>query len=270
MKSLRLFWWAVPLAPAFAGEPAPADKTGDSLFHPTPRAALRELSTDRPDVTESPFTVDAGHAQLELDLVNWTRDRRTPDHSGGSESWGFGHANLKFGLTSGMDLQIVAPLFTRERGGAEGFGDLTLRLKMNLWGNDGGRTALALMPFMKLPTAAPGLGNDRAEGGLILPFSADLPHGWGFGAMLELDWLADDDGGGYHGDVVTSCTLAGALGGYLEFVSVVSEETAWVATFDCGLTYALTDDIQIDAGLNFGLTEAAEDLHPFLGLSLRF
>ncbi len=45
-----------------------------SLFRPTPWAEARALNTDRPDKTESPFTVPAGRVQLEFDLVNYTRD----------------------------------------------------------------------------------------------------------------------------------------------------------------------------------------------------
>ena len=44
-----------------------ADKSIYTLFHPTPREWMREMSTDRPDQTESPNTVDAGHFQVELD-----------------------------------------------------------------------------------------------------------------------------------------------------------------------------------------------------------
>ena len=59
-----------------------ADKSAYTLFHPTPTAELRELSTDRPDQTESAHTVDAGHWQIESDLVNYTSDR---DQSGGGD-----------------------------------------------------------------------------------------------------------------------------------------------------------------------------------------
>ena len=37
-----------------------------------------------------------------------------------------------------------------------------------------------------------------------------------------------------------------------------------------GVTYALTDDVQLDARANIGLTRAADDLNVFLGLSRRF
>jgi hypothetical protein len=39
---------------------------------------------------------------------------------------------------------------------------------------------------------------------------------------------------------------------------------------ESGFTYALTRDIQLDAGVNIGLTDAADDVNPFLGLSLRY
>ena len=41
------------------------------------------------------------------------------------------------------------------------------------------------------------------------------------------------------------------------------------ATADFGLTYVLTQDIQLDGGIDVGLTRAAEDANPFLGLSFR-
>ena len=84
--------------------PVPASsphKSGYSLFHPTPVSEMREMSTDRPDQTESPFTVDAGHLQIEMDLINWTHD-----HSGGAvtDSMAFAPVNFKIGLTDNVQL----------------------------------------------------------------------------------------------------------------------------------------------------------------------
>lgn len=47
------------------------DKRQFTLFNPTPDKLMREMSTDRPDTTESPYTVDAGHFQFELDLAEY-------------------------------------------------------------------------------------------------------------------------------------------------------------------------------------------------------
>ncbi len=39
------------------------------LFDPIPSSQMRSLSTDRPDKTESPYSVAAGHVQVETDLI---------------------------------------------------------------------------------------------------------------------------------------------------------------------------------------------------------
>src|SRR5258705_1142018 len=59
---------------------ADKNKSEFNLFNPTPLDLLREFNTDRPDKTESPYTVDAGHMQLEMDLANYSYDRRNPQH----------------------------------------------------------------------------------------------------------------------------------------------------------------------------------------------
>ena len=229
---------------ALAAETAPADKSGYTLFNPTPRAQMRELSTDRPDQTESPYTVDAGHWQIELDFATYTLDR---DAGVRTETWNVAPVNVKLGLTNTTDLQVMFDSYSRESvrtGGAtattKDWGDLTLRLKHNLWGNDGGDTALALMPFVKIPLDTGDTGND-----------------------LHAEWV---------NTVTFSHDLTSRLGGYVEFVSVHSAESGadWVAQFDAGLTYAVSDDIQLDGGCNFGLTRSAPDVQPFLGVSLRF
>lgn len=261
-------------APGGEKQPAAVDKNQYHLFNPTPRHAMREMSTDRPDVTESPYSVDAGHLQIEMDAVAFTRDRHTPERDGGFESWSFASSNIKLGITNWMDLQVVVPMHQQIRRGPSGFGDVTIRLKNNLWGNDGGDTALAIMPFVKIPTADDDLGNGEVEGGVIIPFAAALPNDWSFGAMLEVDFLSDDNGSGRQADFITSVTvghsIVGDLGGYLEFVSVVGTESDWVATFNTGLTLGIGENLQLDGGVNVGLTRAAEDITTFLGLSVRF
>ena len=88
MVSMQTTWrWAMALivlggSLIGSGQEAPSGpdkalsrKSAYRLFHPTPTADQREMSTDRPDQTESAYTVDAGHFQLEMDLVTATFDR---------------------------------------------------------------------------------------------------------------------------------------------------------------------------------------------------
>jgi hypothetical protein len=260
------------------------DKGQFHLFNPTPSKYLREMITDRPDKTESPYTVDAGHFQFEMDLVTYAHDE---EKIGGEkttiDAWAVAPINLKVGLCNRVDLQLVLETYAdvRVRSGGvtqtrRGYGDTTVRLKCNLWGNDGGATAMAVMPYVKLPTNQDGLGNNSVEGGLILPLAVSLPSGFGMGLMTQFDASRDFDGDGHHAEFINSITLGhdivGKLGGYVEFFSAVSAKGgfSWIGTVDLGLTYGVTDNIQLDAGVNIGVTKTAADLNPFLGLSWRF
>ena len=151
------------------------DKSRYTLTDPTPPELMREISTDRPDKTESAYTVDAGHFQFELDFATFTTDRND-DVALRTETLNVSPINLKVGLNNSTDLQLVVESYLRQtatnrvtgtKDETDGFGDVTVRLKHNLWGNDGGQTALALMPFVKLPTNTKGLGNDAVEFGLL-------------------------------------------------------------------------------------------------------
>jgi hypothetical protein len=271
---------------AEADPSASPDKSEYTLFHPTPRDRMREMSTDRPDKTESAFTVDAGHFQIEADILSYSYDRYNSAYTDTHvETVRIAPMNLKVGLCNSVDLQLVIETYTSIRvhdfatGVVQknrGFGDITPRLKWNIWGNDGGATALALMPFVKLPTNQDDLGNNSVEGGVIVPFAAQLPYDWDVGLMTVFGYNRDSVGSGHHAEFIHTITfghdIVDKLAGYVEFFSLVSAETGsdWVGTVDIGFTYALSDDIQLDGGVNIGITRSAEDINPFLGISWRF
>jgi hypothetical protein len=264
---------------------AQSDKSQYHLFNATPKEQMRELSTDRPDKTESPYTVDAGHFQIETDVIIFTQDK-SQDAGVETKTKSFSPmvSNLKVGLTNSIDLQaILSPYQSEETTTTgsptekkNGFGDTLIRLKYNICGNDGGDVALGLMPFAKIPTNSDALGNKKVEGGLILPIALSLPRGWSMGLMAQLNRNKNDADDNFHTESISSITaghdIVGDLAGYLEFFSLSSDEAeaSWVATADIGFTYAVTPDLQLDAGANIGLTRSADDLNPFLGVSARF
>jgi hypothetical protein len=221
-----------------------------------------------------------------MDFVNYTRDR---DTAGGadvrSRTWVFAPMNLKLGLFNNLDLQLMIDPEVRARAEdriaratfkASGFGDITTRLKLNVWGNDGGETALALMPFVKWPLSASSVRNGKAEGGLIVPLAIELAEGWGMGLMTELDFVRNAANTGHDREWVNSITVARDLtdkfGVYVEFFAVTGSAPGfkWTGQLDIGFTYALKANVQLDAGCNFGVTKSAPDFQPFVGISVRY
>jgi hypothetical protein len=270
MRSLIL---SLSLSPVVCLAFEPHDKSGYTLFNPTPREHMREMSTDRPDTTESAYSVDAGHFQVESTLFGFAKD-------GNVEGLTFAESNFKLGLTNSTDLQLVVPFYEHVRGDGideGGIGDLQVRFKWNLWGNDegDGSSALAVMPFIKAPTAGHDLGNDKVEGGLIVPVTVDLLDGLSFAAMAEVDFVHDDESGDYAADFINTVTLGIELsecwGSFVEFISVATtrQEASWEGYAKAGVTYAVSDDFILDAGAAVGVNDAAEDFGAFVGFSWR-
>lgn len=283
-----LLAWTMPaiaagVEPPSAGKPA-VDKSVYHLFNPTPTEHLRAMDRDGPGTTESPYTVDAGHFQVELTLVAYTHDRESFNGvTERFEAWEIAPMNLRLGLLNQLDAQIVLGTYNlvdeREDGSRvtrRGFGDTTFRLKYNFWGNDGGRTAFAATPYVKVPTSQQGIGNRGVEGGLVLPLGVELPSAFYLGWTTRFDAVRNGDAPGYHAEFINSVELGhdlfGDLYGYIEFFSAVStrRDAEWVGTFDPGLIYDVTENLQVIVGVNIGVTPAADDWAAFVGMTWRY
>jgi hypothetical protein len=258
------------------------DKSSYNIFNPVPENLMRELNPDRPDKTESPYTLDAGHFMLEMDFANFTFDKLDGTTT---KAWNIAPFNIKVGLLNNVDLQFVFDNYlnvrTEDRAmdvatTQSGIGDFTTRLKINLWGDDGGKTAFAFLPFVKFPTSTDNLGNDAVEGGVIFPLAVKLPDDFDLGLETAVSCLRDGSDSNYHADFINSITLdhaiVGRLSGYLEFFSDIGTESHadWVGTVDTGLEFLVTENIQLDCGCNFGVTRAADNFNPFAGITVRF
>jgi len=279
-KSQRIALFAAGVLLPSIGLAQESSKAGYTLFNPTPREQMRDLSADRPDATESAYTVDAGHFQIEVSLADFTYDKRDDVKT---RSVSVAPMLLKIGLCNSVDLHLGLDPYARvrtEEGGTtqtvDGFGDLVLRVKKNLWGNDGGDSAGALMPYIKIPTADDDLGNGDVEGGVMFPVSFALPHDFGMAAMVMFEALRNGDDTAHVIDMGHTFSLgreiAEDLGVFLEYAGQVNlgGDEDYRAYINTGLTYALTADLLFDVSLRFGLTNAADDFGTAIGLTYRY
>lgn len=272
--------------PAFAADPAPPlDKSQYTLFNPVPDDQLRSFQTDRPTKSSAPYTVDAGHFQYEADIVNWAYDRYNAAHVT-SSNLTIADPVLKAGLTQNTDLELaLAPInfnqthdqATGAQNTAAGFGDVYARVKYNFFGNDGGGYALAIVPYVKAPSAAHNVGNNHWEGGAYAPFVMNLPSGWIMSITSEIDFLENAALNGTHANFQNLINFGhplftDSLSAYAEFWSDVNTDanapTRYTADF--ALAWLVTNNFQLDCGVNVGLNKAASDVQPYFGVSQRF
>lgn len=268
-------------APAFAAE-------GHHLFNPTPDDQMRAMTTERPSKTYSPFSLDAGHVQIESNLFGYVRN---DDCSGGTctdtrQRFFGGATNLRIGLLDNTDIQIISDLYreihvndetARTSSTRRGFGDTQVRLKVNLMGNDpSSKFSLGIIPYVKLPTNQDDMGNDRYEGGLGLPFNINFDGGWSFGGMTQYNLISQPDLTGYDSAYANSLIVGKSFtdkwSGYAEVYTYKADQSGarWQNSADFGTIYSVTDNFKIDANVHFGISDAADDTNFFLGTAYRF
>ncbi len=261
------------------------NKSQFDLLNPTPDDDLRPFSTDRPGKTHSSLTVDAGHFQLEGDFWNYTWDNWSKD---GTKTRAFTvvNPNLKLGITNWAELDIFLPLYNsleiKSRNGAgvlraHGFGDILLGGKVNIFGNDGGDQALGAIGFIKVPTAAGGLGNNMIEYMLNIPFTTALHNKFSLTVEPAVALLRNQNNQGYQGDYqmlinlnrpIIGDVVTAAIELALDFPG--DHNIGPRHTIDPSLQWLVTPNLQLDVGVYIGLTKAAPDWNPYVGISFRY
>lgn len=248
-------------------------------------AQERPMTTDRPDKTESAFTLAPSVFQFETTIYAITKDES--DSTGEkieNRLESIGDFQIRAGVSENSEIQLLMPAYQfqrEERNGsksyASGAGDLTLRYRKNLMGNESeGPFAWAVMPYLKLPTGAKNFTNDMAEGGVMFPLAMKISELWSLGSMLNIGSFYTSEEDKRRTDYITtlslSRSLSDTLSSFFEIYSQTSDDQSLgaISTFDLGVTWQQTPDVQWDVGAYLGLTEDADDQSIFTGVAIRF
>ena len=265
-------------------EDAKPDKSGYTIFNPTPDNALRDFAPDRPAKSTGPTTIDAGHVQFEVELLNYSRQKTDITRT---DTWIAPNPTARIGITNRFEVQLNWAPYIHQRNkdltigdvtNGDGPGDLFARGKFNVWGNEGGRTALAIVPYIKAGTAPESIGGNRAtEGGVIVPFSVSLPNSVSLLFNTEIDYLKNSLNGSYHGQYVNIVGLTGQIakdvsvtGELWSSINVDPAGTIRQYSFDTALAWTVQPNLQLDIGANFGLNKETPALQIYTGIARRF
>lgn len=248
-----------------------------NLFHRVPTALMRkDMETDRPDVTESPYTVDAGHIQIESDLLRY-KSSGTPDDF--NRQYLFAPFTGKVGLTQSIDFQVTFEIYRLEYHKSDSepkehhgnYGSLSLRLKRNVIGNDSGKFALAVMPYIKMPANA-FFEHHKAEGGIIIPAQWKIQDKLALGFQEEFDRVAEDKDYEWQAlqSVVVSYDITEQLKGIAETYYVYNFNQHEVENYiNIALQFFPMRNFAIDVGTLYGFQYDTEH-HYYLGFAWRW
>lgn len=247
---------------------------------PTASTAEAPICTDRPTKSNFACTVPKGQVQIEMDAFNWGNTRAGGDRT---DTLLFTNPTFKYGIGDATDIQInwVPLVRVRNRNAAgvvsvaDGTGDVTLRLKQRLTAAEGA-FQLAILPFIKLPTAPRALGNGKVEGGVALPINYSVPGGWTITLGPQLDVLADVNGGGRHLGLTGLVNIARQFGAFTFYNELWTSQnfdpsgTVRQYSYDVSLAWLARPTLQFDVGANIGLNRNTPDAQLYLGIATRF
>lgn len=242
----------------------------------------RDLCPDRPGLGTPACTVEPESMLFEMGLADWTLDRAADSRT---DSWAFGDALLRAGLTPSLEVQLGWTMVghVRERDRATGdttsrtrTGDVTLALRQNLSNPDGSGFSVALMPYATLPLGGSGVGAGDWGAGLIVPVSFEL-GALSLGLTPHVDAAVDSDGDGRH---TAYGSVVGVGFGLSDDISMAAEmsltrdrdpgghTTEALAGLSAG--WQPDADSQWDMGVNAGLNRESPDVELYVGYVRRF
>jgi hypothetical protein len=242
-----------------------------SIFNPAPSDQLGPLSSEVYDGVSDARTVGAGHIQMESELINYYFNSSTPYfQSSSAYLW---EPRITVGLLTNLDFYVRPSYEIRSYehfSDSSKFENVTTGVKFNIWGNDAGTTALAIKPYLSIPTEG-----GSVLGGSDLSLLVRMPYG--FYAKFDTEFYAtqnykDTLYAGFGNSMSINKSLCSQTEAYWYLDSTVTTDPAqqWYGYTGFGLKYNFTDNVQIFAGMGFGLTSSSYDYNPRLGFVCRF
>jgi hypothetical protein len=223
-----------------------------------------EISTDRPDVTNSSVVVPAGSLQSENGVNLSARDgSRFVD--GTNTRWRAGIANcLEF-------LVDVPTYFANVRGGeGSGFSNVAPGLKWQI-SPIPGKVDLSAVFGVALPTGSASISGRGAQPYLQFPWSWELRNGWGLSGMLtEFIRPSDRTRLTTEATFVIEKKVTERASLFVEYVGDYPENGSPAQLLNSGGVYRLTPNQQVDFHVALGLNHNAPSYIVGVGYSVRF
>ncbi len=238
----------------------------------TAQTEVPEMSTDRPDQTESSTLLPAGWLQVEIGV----QTEQTTIYGNGLDEKSTANAYpdvlVRYGLLPAMELRLIVGYQEISYGGASisGVGPVSIGAKIAVCSEEGLRPEIAFLGHLAIPKT----GREEFSTQFLAPqfrfsVSHTLSDMFSLGYNLGAEW----DGESAMATGVYTATLgigvSDQIGVFAELFGELPEIGDAVHNFDGGITYALLPNVQIDASGGLGLTDSAPDFFAGIGISFR-
>ena len=234
------------------------------------------VTPDRPDVTNSTETVPLGSIQVETGVGY----EASSSAGSGVERRAAWVVTLRAGLSDRLEVRLESEPLVHLRASQEdtGSGDVCVGLKYRFLDSAEGRwwPALAVQPFMKLPTAGVPIGSGRPDYGVLALASVALPGELDLDVNAGVVVVGQRRPSGYLMQALASASLARrlterlSLYGEVFFTSRGERAGRDAVGVDAGVIYLVTPRVALDAAVETRVYGPGPDYGVRGGISVRF
>ncbi len=226
---------------------------------------LGTLITDRPDATESPNTVPAGYIQVETGAFFESFEEGFTK----TESFTYNTTLVRFGLLDNLEFRLGWDFVegaTHINGNklndvTSGFNPLLFGAKVNIASEHGCFPEIGLLGHLYLPFTA---GRDYKPETTGVDFRFSFAHTLSENASLSYNlgaqWGDDSPEAAYVYTIAYGLGITEKLGAYAELYGDLPENQSANHFWDAGLTYLISDSVQLDATVGTSITDGQDIL----------
>lgn len=245
-----------------------------------PDGSLRDLCTSFTQVTESPFTLEAGRLEASLDIVSASTAKLDTIRS---RAWDTGALGIARGLPgrwavgASLDTWAGVNMVTGPTTGEvnpAGFSGGALAVRHTLAGKEGDGAAIGLVAVVHFPGASSSPLALATTASLAAPIAGALPLDVSLGEMTQVLSLPDENATGRHLRFVESLKLERSVvervSCWVELLAIRDQERghSLLGAANAGLAIAPLPHVSASVGASVGHSPGATDHGFFCGLGL--
>ncbi len=235
-----------------------------SIQNPAPLEGA--IFTGRPSFSTGPSAVPVGRIQFEF---GYTYTDRAGGRVGGQHT--APNTLIRFGIFDKMEFRLSSGGYIWRDPGKDGTDAVRIGAKITIRDQEGWVPKMAVQPSFKLPVGSASESND------VDPL-VQLVAAWKLSERLSLLMNAnigsvtddkDDTESMFAYSTYLGRSLTDELGVFVEYFGIFPGDDKGAHNVDMGATYLLTDNLQLDAAVGFGLNDTADDFSATAGFSFR-
>ena len=224
------------------------------------------IQTDRPDQTETPFTVPKNYFQMENGFSFEQTDNNTQSFTQPSTLF-------KFGLSEKFELGVITEFATVKTDSKtiSGLNPLTFRFKQNICDEKGLIPVTSFIGYLTVPD----LASDSFSTTYYSPaFRFTLQHTLNdyisLGYNLGAEWNGESAEPEFIYTLTTGISISKKVGAYVEVYGYVPQLSKANHRIDGGFNFLAHQNILFDISGGCGITDNAPKYYAALGFSFRF